>query len=607
MRFVNFYNKYHDGEVQVSRDVRYNLTDIINKVRRLRAGVFQDGLYPDGTEKYFYNIGWIMEQNLFKQSRVRSKNIDMFPLTEKSVAATPLIKAAVRQYLEDSKYDAVLENLEMDFIGEGHILTEEFDNETHKIELLNVIRPAHVMDFSSGFAHKKFKTVEFMESKTWLNQPEVNKIIALQDIEGGNLVTYDYLQYGEFKGKKTWFIETWLDNSLSKPEDDKENSSWDPWIKIQEFESPKTVKIFSKAKLKRFREKGMLGKNEDEMVIPPYKEKRLFERNGRWLGIGTYELLDFIIRDYNEQWNRKRRFDQLANSGVVVHKYNANGVYSLTQDIINNMDKGTVVSLDNAESLERLNMGSTQFDFIGQVNKLFELARQMMGIQAALLVEEQASTTATASRISNQTAKTTYRMIIDKFADYLSELFTDFKIKQILEDITEEDMVKIAGNKDDLETLMEPFVDQFVKEGLAEGVRRGVVEPGERGSIPQELIEQEKALLAPQVKEITTNLFPKVKKEWIKDFEFLVRFNVANEAMDTAEMITVLNQQIAQTVADPTSQHSADKMREYLFELLNIGGARFKKDEEEKQAAQQLLAQGETPTVAPTASNQPTI
>ena len=607
MRFQDFIDKYQDGHVQITDDISYSLRDVINKNIRLKHGQFEDDEYPNGQKKIFYNLGHIMHQTIYRSTDLDTKNLQISALNQDAIKRAPLIKGALKNYLKESEYGTEM-NLHRSNLIDGHLLVKEVDNRTKTVNLLNVVRPPHIMDLQEGgLAEKTLPSAEHIRSKEgqWENWDKVEMVQDHIEEHGGNIVVYEHWTEDEFtvKGKKK-FIKgciKYLDFNPVKNHDPK-NNDWQSYYELERFATPKTKKIISKAELKRLRDKGIIGKDEDEVPVYPYKERRFYTLEGRWLGVGVWELLAGIMEHYNKNWGFKAMFDELANKGILVLERDTNtDGQSLTQELINNIPFGGIADLEVGESLKRLDMGSITVDHLATVDKLMELARQIMGISALFLGEDVNPSSATEARIQQNNAKTAYAVVIEELALFYMELFKDFKIKTIIDELTEEDAIKVIGDEEELKEMERQYIENLVKAKAKKAFETRKVRPMTNEFPPEEFERVVGAVEMLRAEEKGVR-FAEFKKDIIKGIEFNIEFDVNNEAMDKVAMLQEINMMIQQAMANPMSKMSVDKLMEAKLDLMNINPSRFKKSREEIEQAMQTM---QMPTQLPAPNPQP--
>lgn len=588
MEFRQFIETNKDGLVNITDDIAYSLTEEIAEINRLKHGVFESPKYPNGEDKFFYNIGHIMKQTAFRGSNMGTKDLEMHAETEQAIKVSPIFKAAVKQYLKDTDFDTVM-NKDRDMFIDGHLLTKQIDNETHHVRLENIIRPAHIMDFSGGIAEKTFPKYDEIESYKgdWDNWEKVSEVKEKIDRDGGVMVVYEYWRW---KGD-TIVCEKWLDMEPLTPTKKQDLKDWEPFVKLDEFKTPYRKKIRGKRKIKKLIERGIIKAGDDSVPDFPYKERRFITLDGRWLGVGVWKLLAQVMEHYNENWGNKRMFDQLANKGItVLQKGQGNDSQSLTQDFVNNLPFGGILEIENDETLSRLQMGSITLDHMQTVDKLFELARQLLGLTASVVNEDTSQKTAYEVSVDRENAKSTYQIITEELSLYYQELFNDIKLEDIIDNMSEEEWVKAAGGKHELEEAEQIFLENSINSQLKENAQNGIFSPG-ASRIPDDeynrIIQAAKVIRWQQGGSRFVQITDKLKEF----FKFNVEFFVRNETFDKLETLKQYDGLIAYSQSNPMSSISAEKVIEAKMELLDMPVNRFKKTPQEMQEAMQMMQQ----------------
>jgi hypothetical protein len=418
---------------------------------------------------------------------------------------------------------------------DGHLLTKEVGNKTKHVNLLNVVRPWHIMDLEeSGLAEKTFPTSDEIAANEdkWENWDKVEKLQEQIRKNGGQFIVYEHWTEDEFeiagKTKQTKGCIKYLDCRALQETDSKEVVDWEPYMELERFASPDTRKITSKVELKGLKKRGIIGPKEDRVPCYPYKERRMFTLEGRALGVGVWELLSSLIKHYNENWNNKRRFDQLANRGLLILKKGQNEEGdSLTQEFINQADRGAVLEIEHDEDLRRFDLGNITVDHLATVDKLFDLARQTLGITSSLIQEQKASQSATAAALENQNAKTTYATVIEEMSLYYQELFRDFKLPIMIDELKEHKMIKLMGSDDELAEVEEMFIQNLINSKIPDAP---VLFSSSR--LPEDEEEKIKEAIKTVRKKDGSIRFAELKKSLFKFFEFDIEFYVNNEIFD---------------------------------------------------------------------------
>lgn len=611
--FNSFITRYADGFVRISPEVSYCLQDVIYKNIQYFNRQFEEPYYADGTKKLFYPLSYIMARTLFENTDIDTKDMNLRAENPASIDVTAIVKPAVRQHLKDYDFGETLNNMRQHLINMGHIIVKEVNGESRVVDLRNVIRPPHMMDIQEGaFAERILMTWEDMlENKeewadSWDEIEELHEIMTgdLTEVEGANgqierytskghkvsqqiggtettyFIVYEYWTRSNFKvGKKDVFTKgviKYLDKNLLRPEDNNDTFNWVPFCELERFASPYSIRIKSKKRLNALKKQGLVVRGDEERIYP-YVEQRLVTVDGRWLGVGVYELTAPMQEQFNEIMNEKRRIDQLVHKGILIHRQPSNGDSSgLTQEFIQSLATGAIISVEQDEDLTRLNIGNMTTDFVASADKIFELARQVAGVTASGTGEElPASTTATIGVINQQKAKTTFDIIIEQQSLFLKRLFETFKLRSILEAMTQEDWVQLLGDPEELNAMEDKYVRNYAHQQMNKALAEGqMVNPEDTEALVQALKQSRE----------NRPRFAQIRNDLIKNLRTTVEFYVSSESFDKLNRVRELQQAIQNAIMDPNNTLSITRMQQEVMDLLDLSGSRFRMTKEELQA-----------------------
>lgn len=616
MEFSTFLSQYYSGTVVLSPGVSYELLDVVNDNYRRFNRRFENPYFADGTEKIYYPLSYIMARTLFENTDIDTKDINLHSETFEYSDVVALLKPTIRQHLKDTDFGETLNHIRQELINMGHVIVKEVDGESKIVDLRNIVRPPHMMDIQDGsvgerilmtyedlLSHKEdwedhWDEIEEMYaimSGNFTTETEdgedYKKTVVRSNVTGKTydssaifgeettyFVTYEYWTRDIFKVKGKDVLTKgcirYLDRSILHPTDDGDAPGWTPTIELERFASPFTERVTSVRKRKALKKEGQLV-GEDEVRIYPYEEQRLITIPGRWMGVGIYEITAGPEKQFNEILNNKRRMDSLMHRGVYLHRLPSNGESSgLTQEFINSLTTGAVLTVEQDEDFQRLNMGTMIQDFILSADKVFELARQISGVTASGTGEElPASTTATMGVINQQKAKTTFDVIVEQQSLFLRRLFTRFKLKSIIEELSLGEWINIVGDPMELNTIEDVYVKNYVYSKIDEAMKSGkIVMPGD----VEKLVEAVKA-------ERERRGFRPVQfsKEILKNIRMKVEFVITNESFDKLNRIRELQQAIQNAIMDPNNTLSITRMQEEVLDLLNLSGRKYRMTEEE--------------------------
>jgi len=554
-------------EVEVSPGVSYNQRDVINESYRLYNSKYQESLDSSGLEKIFYNIIWVIYRTIIMASDIDLKDMQMRSLNGKMIPVLQLLKMAVRSHLNKTKFGMFIDDAMQQMVWFGSSVSKRVNGSVEIVDLRNYITQPHIKDPQNrSHAESIFYTYDQMmvfKEDFKDNWKEIEDLWEQMQEKGENLFKIvEFWTWEEIYKKVHKVCKKHLDREDYKPDDYRGTEDWSPYLLLDTFITPYKRKRKSKKDIKK------LGEMEE---VFPYEQVDFFDCPGRWIGMGCGELLAGVEEHYNEQYNLKRKKDILDLRGIFVHKY-TNSSNSLTQNFLDNLETGDVLSMDVGEDIQRLVIDTKTNEFITTVDKLYELARLIMGIQAVAAGEDLPSSTATEAVINKQIQQTTYDFVREQMHHFLVGLFSNGYFEDIINEITEKEIIAISGDPKELQELDKMFVDNLVNAEFARIKDETGMYPGE---------EEYKALkdkLMSDHKAHGDMRFPELKKELIKGLEYFIEFYVTNEGFDK----NIKVQNLTALKNDPSFTGSREAVDDEILELMDLNPARYEKSMEEK-------------------------
>lgn len=576
----NFITEYENGAVQVTPSISYNLRDVINTSYRLYFGKFQEPVDSTGLKKIFINMGLAIHRSLFYASDIDTKDLQIRAANANSVPVAYILRMAVNHHLRVTGFGKFIDDVRHDMIAFGSAVVKIVNGRLHLVDLRNIVRAPHISDIQQGgLAERIFLTIDDVLAME-LNKSqraEVNRLWEAMEKVGETLFTaYEFWTFDEFTVSETNEGKTeqlekytkgcikYIDRELLRPTDSKEAANWNPFFEIDRFATPYKRKRTSKKMIERF--------GEWEPMFP-YKQVDFMRPKGRWLGIGVFELIAGLQEYYNEKWHLYRKKDILDLRGIFKHKKGVTGS-SLEQKWLDQLETGFTVELDQDEDIERLVVQMNTGEFLASIDKIYEIARQVVGVTAQGVGQDMPSTTTATVAIANkQTQQTTFDYIIEQMSIFLVELFDELYFETILDELDEKEAAQIVGSPAELEELDVYFVENLVHDEAEKYKAKFGIYPTE-----DELDSERERLLAEQSK-LGDMRFAAIKKKIVENAQYTIEFYVNNEKFDKAVQI----QNIIQVLQDPNFSGSREKLYESLLDLLGLQGRNYRKSAKEKE------------------------
>jgi len=572
----SFISEYEDMQVQVSPDVSYSLRDVINESYRLYNSKFQNETDSTGFQKIFYNIIWIVYRTIIMASDIDLKDMQMHSLNGQKLPIVNILKMALRSFLNKVNFGKTIDNIMNQMVWFGTSLVKRCKGKLEQVDLRNYITEPHIKDPQMrSHAENVFYTYDQMAyykddfKEHWAEIEETWEV--MQKGKENLFKVIEYWTWDEIDGKTHKVCIKYLDRSELDPKNFKDAEEWDTYLELDKFITPYKKKRDSK----EMRDK--LGEHEEMF---PYEQADFFDCPGRWMGMGCAEILAGIQEHYNEQYNLKRKKDILDLKGIFVHKYTTTS-NSLTQEFLDNIETGDVLSMDMTEDLQRLIIDTKTGEFTQTVDKLYEIARLLMGIQATSAGEDLPSQTATAAVINKQAQQTTYDFVREQMHHFLVKIFQDGYFEDISNEFTSQDIINVVGDPKELQALDQILIDNAVNAEFERIKNETGMYP------PAELYDQMKQQLAQQLQQMGDTRYPQIKKELMKNLEFFVEFFVTNEKFDKNIKI----QNLIMMKQDPNFTGSREAVDAEIASLNDLNPAQFAKTDEERRREIEMMRQ----------------
>jgi hypothetical protein len=601
-RFMTFISTNSSMTVNLTNEVSYDQREVIEENILDKNFKFSVPAYSDGTEKVYFSIPYILADATYRNTDMDTKDVQVKSDNYAAVSWIPLIRGAVKNYLKVSMFDEVMNDVRRELIDMGHVITKEVNGETKIVNLLNIIRPAEIMDLQDGgLAEAVYLTWD----KMLLNKEEWkdswDKVLELKKIMDSNqrktFRIYEWWTVDKFDGKETKGCIKFLDCSMYDATLSDTPDNWTPYVELESFATPYSEIVHNKALLKKLKAQGLAKGNE--IPIYPYEEERLVKVNGRWMGMGYYELLRNEGKAFQKTMNEKLRYDELLHKGVIVHtkapfasKGSGRGIEA---DVINRIQTGTMISIKSGEKLDRLNLGSLTADFLATAEAWFKLARQKVGVSESALGDRiPSSSTATVAVLSEKNAKNAFDIVNEQQGIFFEKLFTRFKIQEIINNITEDEWTKIIGDPAELQRMEEAFIENLVNASVAEAARTGKILP-DTSSLPTETLDQLKQAVQVLRGRQGDLRFAQFQKSMLEDFDLNVSFYFDDRPFDRQVILNSIDATINAIAGNPMSEIDVNKLVEMKADMMGLDVASIRKTPQQIEADRAMAIAAQQP------------
>ena len=617
-RFLNFLNTHSSMSVNLTTEVSYTQRRVIQDNVMDRNFTFSVPYFEDGSEKMFFSLPFIIADATYRNTDIDTKDVNVKSDNLAAMDWIPLIRGAVRNYLKVHRFEAIMNDIRRELIDMGHVITKEVDGDTEIVQLINIVRPADVMDLQDGglvestyLSYEDMLTNKSYWEKSWNDIEQLKSV--MDSVQRNVFRVYEWwtMDWFEVAGEKKYTrgCIKFLDKSLIESNLSERPEDWVPACELERFASPYFEKINNKKLIKKMEKQGLI-ENGNQRRIYPYEEERLIRVPGRWMGMGYYEMLRHEGKAFNRTLNEKLQYDEILHKGIMVHTkspFTSNVKGSgrgLEADVMNRIQSGAVISIKAGEKLDRLNMGSLTADFIETAEYWFKLARQKVGVSETAIGDRlPSSTTATVGVLNEKQSKNAFDIVNEQQGIFFQNLFTRFKIDEIIDDITETEWAKIIGDREELMRMEEKFIENLVNTSINKSAQEGMFVPMSSVFPPEErkrIMDAVKLVRAEQGEA----RFAQFKRELLKDFDLNVSFYITNDGYDKQVVLNSVQNAIDTVAKNPMTTLDMDKLIEMKMEImdLNIAGLRKSPEqiEQDRMMAMMAATGGQSPAAAPT-------
>lgn len=586
-----------DMDAEVSPGVSYSMRALINKLYRLYNAQFENNpIEPSGFKNIFFRKMWVVYRTLIQGSDLDLKHFNIRSLNGVKVRLVAMLRTMFTSHLSRTFFNEFVDKVMAEMCWFGTSIVKRFNGTVDTVDLRNYITEMNIQDPQERkHAEMCYYTYDeiMANQEDWKdNWEDITNVWQAMQKEGeSKFKILEFWTWGKLKekGEVHKICVKYLDNTINATGEFHDTDSWSPYIELERFKTPYKRLRTSKRMAKK------LGKYEE---IFPYEQFDLFKVFGRAIAMGCGELLEGTQEVYNEMFNEKRKLTRKALMGVTVHTalQGVNGLTQLTQDFISNLTTGSVVTLAPGETLTQEQIDTKGSDFDLMENKIYELMRQIIGITSQGTGEEMpASTSATQASINQQVANTVFDFTRERIHHGMKRLFNNGYAQDIIDELDEEESVAIVGDPTMLEEFDKHLIDNAINKWALDTKNATGMYP-----LPEE-IEMNREQLHAQLMEQGDMRFPQFKKALLKDMEWMVEFDMTQEAFD----IKLRSDTLISMKNDPTSTKSKAKIEDELLSLQGANPRAYDKSAEEKaeeqamQQANMLAGQGATQAPAP--------
>lgn len=542
---------WEDAVCYVTEKVGFRMRELIRTLRKNYWGVFDTPIDPTTQrEKIWIHLINSAVEDVIKNIDLDQKDLQFRAANPEGYEITDITRAYVREYLSKMFFGEILDETERQVCIDGTVVwktwEEQGEMKRRTVDLLHIyIDPTEdSIQSAFRFTERALMTPDEIASMSgWINTKDItgSQSLSKNDIRVGGGGTNGMPTTGQFVD--VWEMWGKIPNKLITGDFKADNAEdyVDGHIIVSGLESgDKRVHLIE------------LNANKDKFdkTIKPYEECRLKKVSGRWYGVGIGEMALALQEYLNTVVNIRINRNYVSQLGLFKIRKGS----GITPAMLSKLPSNGAISVTNPDDIQQFVVNDVGQSSYQDEEVIKYWTTKVTGAYPIASGEQlPASQTATASAISNTSAKTGYTIMKDAIGFFLERWMDRHALKVIAKGIKIDDIVRLSGDDEKFRVLVERIVSTQAKEALDGLYAQGVV-PSEQ-EVQAEVQNQIEALGK------RTELFVKNTKEIITK-QLDTQFYVTSEDLDTTvtvqNLISMLN--LAPQYSDATIKQIYDLM-----------------------------------------------
>ena len=556
--------KYDEGLFQISRNKSMRMRYLWDLVRENYFGVFKKDKDSVGANKVFYPLTETLVWENVKNIDIDTKDVNTRANHPSKTGLATLVRNMVRDWMEKSQFGEQLNDDEMYFTLDGHIVKKKVAGidrltgkkvlKTERVDLRNIFK-----DQSGGSLQEDDFIERSVQSVSYLKENFKDKWINLKELEGSNNIpaVYNEDKTEEGNSPETDLYTYW--GNIPKS-----------WITGKKADSKNYIQGRVIASGIDGKGAGLIHRIIEWKKIRPYEEAKFEEAPGRWAGRGIGEKCIYLQLYLNTIYN-VRRNNNLALMNQLFQFKEGSGI---TPEKMSKLFAGGAIGVQTVGDIARIDTHNVNFnESINEENNVVQIANRLGSSNESVTGESLPSQTpATNAIIQAKASKTSFQLRQERFGLFVSNLFK----RQLLPDFNliykKEDVLRLMG-EEDATKLKRKLTKYYVSKHIVESKQQ--ISPQQADAIEQEVKRQ---------MDEKEDLF--IMLEDLKDAENVdISFFVTDETFDKA---TVLNN--LQTILTNYSKFQGDensmKILKSMLDILGLDSEEFMGDVKQAQVNQ---------------------
>jgi hypothetical protein len=272
----------------------------------------------------------------------------------------------------------------------------------------------------------------------------------------------------------------------------------------------------------------------------PFKDFHYTKTAGRWLGVGIVEKLFPVQIRFNELKNQQRFAMELSSKHIFQTRDR-----SAFNNILTDVDNGQIL-LTKGEITPIVNEERNMAAFGQEEQTYYKQAQDLTFAYEGAKGNFGAETTATTSIISSKATSSIFDFKRENIGNSMRDFLNDFVRDEIIKDITPEHVLIFTGNIEQLNQFDDQLAQAYTNNYFIKRVTAGDME------IDQMQLDDFKKQTISDLKRGRLERKTLIEKDWYKDADIWLDFNVSNEAIDPTAMFQNSNSVLIALAQNPT-------------------------------------------------------
>lgn len=515
------------NSIEVVPGYDFETYETIKRIHLYENSQFEDGSEYNGVEPLFFNIINYRRDNVARFLDFDTADIQLEELNPRSTLATMLLNYKMRRYLKEQNYTEKINRMANYLATYGSLVLEKRKDRDEIVDLRRLFYDPTVNNLQdSRFVTMKmyFTEQELRDTakKNGWDEDKVEKIIRKK------------------RSKKSQAPQSYEDegssNEIRSANYFEVYKRWGmlPRHMIDGGKSEDQINTFTVVV-----EPEMVNYNKQNEPVPqgevlfkgrwnkenyPFEECHLIKVQGRWLGVGIFELLFPMQERFNEVMNQRRVSMELSSMHLFQSADNL-----LYNNLLNDLENGDVIQSKNGLQPvvnEERNLQAFQVEEESYTRNADALSFRNDIISG----EVPASMPATNALLSQNNVQAVHLIKRQNFANFVRRFITHNVVPELTNSIDSSTVMKFVGESDDLFVLDDLITRKAVRNELVNRAMEG--EP-----VVQPQVEEIQNQVRKDLQSMGAKRFLRFADSYFDDKEMDIDINIDSEQRDVEKIV----------------------------------------------------------------------